>query len=113
VLYVNAGATAPLPVWLDALNPGGRLLFPFTPDEGFGAMLLITRQSDKGYKARFLFPAQFVPCVGARNEDEGRGIVEAFRTKDWRKVNSLHRNDSPDDSCWCSGLGWWLSTESF
>jgi protein-L-isoaspartate(D-aspartate) O-methyltransferase len=112
VLYVSAGATAPLPVWLDALKAGGRLLFPLTPGEGFGAMLLITRHGEKGYRARFLFPAQFVPCIGARNEDEGRRIAEAFRTNDWREVNSLHRNDSPGDSCWCSGFGWWLSTES-
>ncbi len=112
VLYVNAGATAPLPVWLDALKPGGRLLFPLTPGEGFGAMLLITRQSDQGYRARFLFPAQFVPCTGARNDAEGRRVTEAFRTNDWRKVNSLHRDDSPDESCWCSGFGWWLSTAS-
>jgi protein-L-isoaspartate(D-aspartate) O-methyltransferase len=107
VLYVSAGATAPLPIWLDALKAGGRLLFPLTPGEGFGAMLLITRHSEKGYRARFLFP-----CIGARNEDEGRRIAEAFRTNDWREVNSLHRNDSPGDSCWCSGFGWWLSTES-
>jgi len=111
VLYVNAGATAPLPVWLDALKPGGRLLFPLMPDEGSGAMLLITRQNKEGYKARFLFPAQFVPCLGARIESEGRQIAEAFRTNDWRKVHSLHRDDSPDDTCWCSGFGWWLSTE--
>jgi len=30
VLYVNAGATEPLAVWLDALRPKGRLLFPMT-----------------------------------------------------------------------------------
>jgi protein-L-isoaspartate(D-aspartate) O-methyltransferase len=112
VLYVNAGATGPLPVWLDALKPGGRLLFPLTPGEGFGAMLLITRQSDHGYRARFLFPAQFVPCIGARNDAEGRRVTEGFRINDWREVNSLHRDDSPDESCWCSGFGWWLSTES-
>jgi protein-L-isoaspartate(D-aspartate) O-methyltransferase len=112
VLYVCAGATAPLPVWLDALKPGGRLIFPLTPGEGFGAMLLITRQGEQGYSAKFLFPAQFVPCIGARNDAEGKRIVEAFGTNDWRKVNSLHRDDSPDKSCWCSGFGWWLSTET-
>ena len=46
VLYVNAGATGPLDVWLDALRPKGRLLFPMTPGEGAGAMLLITKQED-------------------------------------------------------------------
>ncbi|HXC97634.1 MAG TPA: hypothetical protein VNU92_18175, partial [Edaphobacter sp.] len=44
VLYVNAGATGPMDVWLDALRPRGRLLFPMTPDDGSGGMLLITRQ---------------------------------------------------------------------
>lgn len=29
IVYVNAGATAPLDVWLDSLRAGGRLLFPY------------------------------------------------------------------------------------
>ncbi len=33
-IYVNAGATAPLKVWLDALRVNGRLLFPLTPADG-------------------------------------------------------------------------------
>lgn len=33
-IYVNAGATAPLDAWLDALRPNGRLLFPLTPNAG-------------------------------------------------------------------------------
>src|SRR5271154_1007571 len=53
VLYVNAGATHPLAVWLDALSPKGRLSVPLTPAEGYGAMLLITKQ-DARYAARFL-----------------------------------------------------------
>jgi protein-L-isoaspartate(D-aspartate) O-methyltransferase len=28
VIFASAGATHPLPAWLDALKPGGRLLFP-------------------------------------------------------------------------------------
>ena len=31
LIYVNAGATAPLDIWLDALLPGGRLLFRSRP----------------------------------------------------------------------------------
>ena len=31
IIYVSAGATRPLDAWLDALRPGGRLLFPLTP----------------------------------------------------------------------------------
>ena len=111
VLYVNAGATEPLAVWLDALRPMGRLLFPMTPDTGVGAMLLVTKQEDGSFTARFLLQAQFVPCIGARNEATEQKLAEAFRNSNWTKVKSLHRNDEADDSCWCSGHGWWLSTK--
>ena len=110
ILYVNAGATEPLAVWLDALHPRGRLLFPMTPEGGVGAMLLVTKQEDGRFTARFLLQAQFVPCVGARNEATQQKLAEAFRNSNWTKVTSLHRNDAPNDSCWVSGPGWWLST---
>jgi protein-L-isoaspartate(D-aspartate) O-methyltransferase len=29
IIYVNAGATHPCKTWIDALRPGGKLLFPF------------------------------------------------------------------------------------
>jgi protein-L-isoaspartate(D-aspartate) O-methyltransferase len=111
VLYVNAGATEPLAIWLDALRPMGRLLFPMTPDAGVGAMLLVTKQEDGSFTAHFLLQAQFISCTGARNEVTERKLAEAFRDNSWSKVKSLHRNDEPDDSCWCSGPGWWLSTK--
>jgi protein-L-isoaspartate(D-aspartate) O-methyltransferase len=111
VLYVNAGATGPLDVWLDALRPKGRLLFPMTPEEGAGAMLLVTKREDGGFAARFLLQAQFVPCIGARDETTARRLSDAFRNSGWAKVKSLHRNDAPDESCWFAGEGWWLSTE--
>lgn len=110
VLYINAGATEPLAVWLDALRPIGRLLFPMTPAAGVGAMLLVTKQEDGSFTARFLLQAQFVPCIGARNEATEQKLAEAFRNSNWTKVKSLYRNDEPDASCWCSGPGWWLST---
>lgn len=110
VLYVNAGATEPMAVWLDALRPMGRLLFPMTPDTGVGAMLLVTRLEDGAFAARFLLQAQFVPCTGARHEATAQRLSEAFRNSNWTKVKSLHRNDEVDESCWCSGTGWWLST---
>jgi protein-L-isoaspartate(D-aspartate) O-methyltransferase len=110
VLYVNAGATHPLAVWLDALSQNGRLIVPLTPAEGLGAMLLVTKQQDASYAARFLFHAQFVPCIGARDESAAKKLTKAFRTGNWSNVKSLHRNDEPDSTCWCSGPGWWLST---
>jgi len=42
-IYVNAGATRPVASWLDALNEGGRLLFPLVGLKGAGVTLLTTK----------------------------------------------------------------------
>ena len=47
VIYVNAGATHPLAAWLDALRDGARLIFPLTPDDGSGCMLLVTHLASR------------------------------------------------------------------
>jgi protein-L-isoaspartate(D-aspartate) O-methyltransferase len=110
IVYVNAGATEPLDVWLDALRPKGRLLFPMTPAEGAGAMLLVTKQENGRFAARFLLQVQFVPCIGARDEKTAQRLTMAFRNNEWAKVKSLNRDEAEDESCWFAGNGWWLST---
>jgi len=110
VLYVNAGATDPLRTWLDALRMGGRLLFPLTPDEGYGGMLLIVRQTG-GHSARFLCGAKFIDCAGARNERSARQLQFCFHRGGMDRVRSLRLNSEPDASQWCSGADWWLSTD--
>jgi len=110
VLYVSAGATAPLPVWLEALRPGGRLIFPLTPAKGFGAMLLVRQTAGTSFHARFLVHATFIPCIGARDQETGRRLSAVFRHGNVDSVKSLHRHTKPDDTCWFAGAGWWLST---
>ena len=110
-LYVNAAAAEPLPVWLDAPRPGGRLLFPLAPEDGAGAMLLATRQAEGPWAARFLGGVQFVACAGAQNAQAGRALRAAFERGGSEKVRHLHRNSAPDERCWCAGRGWWLGTE--
>jgi protein-L-isoaspartate(D-aspartate) O-methyltransferase len=110
VLYVSAGATAPLDVWLDALKPGGRLLFPLTPAQGVGGLLLITRTTEGLFNARFLGRVMFIPCVGARDDETAQKLTEAFKRDDLKDVRSLQRGTPPDETSWCSGNGWWLST---
>jgi protein-L-isoaspartate(D-aspartate) O-methyltransferase len=117
VIYVSAGATAPLNVWLDALRTSGRLLFPLTPGDGqdgmpgAGGMLLITRMDAERFAARFLCPAMFITCVGARDDETAAKLSAAFKRADFRNVRSLRRNTTPDETSWCSGKGWWLSTD--
>jgi protein-L-isoaspartate(D-aspartate) O-methyltransferase len=110
VVYVSAGATRPLDVWLDALRPGGRLLFPLTPDEGLGAMLLVTRNAAAEFAARFVSPAMFIPCEGARDSDTARQLSLAFAAGGMWRVRSLRLGTPPDASAWFAGEGWWLST---
>ena len=115
VCYVNAGATAPLSLWLEALRPGGRLLFPLTPDGphgtlGAGGMLLITRIATEKFGARFVMPVMFIPCVGARDEEAAKRLAVAFKRGDMGNVRFLRRSGLPDNTCWCAGDGWWLST---
>lgn len=115
VCYVNAGATTPLNAWLDALRPKGKLLVPLTPDgpggaPGAGGMLLITRTAAEEFDARFIMTVMFIPCLGARDEQTARKLATAFKRGDAASVRSLHRNEPADDTCWCEGDGWWLST---
>jgi protein-L-isoaspartate(D-aspartate) O-methyltransferase len=108
VLYVSAGATDPLDVWLDALRVGGRLLFPLTPDEGYGGMLLVTRWKE-GYAARFLCGAKFVGCEGGRDAAMGQRLTACFSKDRTAEVKSLERGGEADETAWCAGANWWLS----
>ncbi len=109
IVYVSAGATRPPDAWLDALRPGGRLLFPLTPNIGMGGMLLVTRAAATVFDARFVQPATFIYCEGARDSSEGDELAKVFALGTWRQVKSLRRDVPPDDSCWYAGEGWWLS----
>src|SRR5262249_11971273 len=112
IVYVNAGATAPRDIWLGALRPGGRLLFPLTggrgPSNDVGGMLLVTR-GENGYPARFISGVAFVPCIGASDDESTENLWRAFQRGDARSVRSLRRGTPPDKSCWFAGDGWWLS----
>ncbi|MDH7795905.1 MULTISPECIES: hypothetical protein [unclassified Beijerinckia] len=114
VIYVNAGATRPLDAWLDALDVGGRLLFPLTPDRPInGMMLLVTRRADNTFDARFAVgPVVFIDCEGARTDWEAEQLHHAFVRGNAHQVRSLQRGSMPGDTSWCAGDGWWLSTRA-
>lgn len=110
LIYVNAGATHPLDAWLDALNTGARLIFPLTPHEGLGAMLLVTRRGASSYAASIPMRVAFIPCIGARDDATSKALAAALETQSIKSVKSLRRDSNPDGTAWCVGSGWWLST---
>jgi protein-L-isoaspartate(D-aspartate) O-methyltransferase len=110
-IYVNAAATHPVRAWLDALKPGGRLLFPLQAAHSTGDMLLITRpQQGDAWPARFLCGVVFIGCEGAQDATTGRRLDEAFRRGGAGRVRSLRFGAAPAGTSWLQGDGWALST---
>lgn len=128
VVIASAGATHPPPSWVNALKLGGRLVFPMTTAEslggaelstarialsaggGPGAMLLVVREAEDKFSARFLCRAGFIHFQGARDQDADRRLAAAL-VRDWGgSVRSLRRDShSEDETCWLHGPGWCLS----
>ncbi len=112
VIYVSAGATEPLRVWLEALAPKGRLIFPLTPGRGYGGMLLVTRgRRRRSFAARLIGRVGFIPMIGGQDERAVAGLAAVFKSGGLEAVRSLHLDTPPNDTCWYSGRDWWLSTE--
>lgn len=110
VIYVSAGATH-IPVeWLDVLAVGGRLVLPLVPNDRLGCMLLVVRASDAAYGARVFSRAGFIPCAGARDDRQSHALAAALDAGNSSEVRSLRRGGTPDETAWCVGNGWWLST---
>ena len=115
-IFVNAGATEPLPAWLGALAPGGRLLVPMTvavPRQGFGGghMLLVTKRTD-GLAARFVSTVGIFDCAGARS-DEGERLLRAAYTRGGpERVRSLRSAmHTPSPHCWLHAPRFCLSEQ--
>lgn len=113
-IYVNAGLDRPSWAWLDALRPGGRLLFPLQPESGWGGMLYLRKPVEGGltWPAHFVTRAAFIACQTRQDPKTGRGLATAFAGPGFEAVKSLRLGGSPDESCWFDGDEWWLSTDA-
>jgi protein-L-isoaspartate(D-aspartate) O-methyltransferase len=113
VIVVSAGVTHPLPVWLNAVKPGGRLLFPMTVTNGPGVMTLLTRKSEESFAARLLCGVAFIDFSGARDPEVSIQLGKALRRDQGAPVKSL-RCDSheKEESCWLHGEGWCFSARA-
>jgi protein-L-isoaspartate(D-aspartate) O-methyltransferase len=111
-IYVNAAASHPLRAWLDALKPGGRLVFPLQAAGSTGAMAVVTRpERGDAWPARLLWGVVFIACEGGQDPAMGRKLDQAFRRGGAEGVRSLRFGGAPSDSDWVRGDGWALSTE--
>jgi protein-L-isoaspartate(D-aspartate) O-methyltransferase len=110
IIVVSAGATHPLPAWLDALKPEGKLLFPLTSTRGPGTMAYLTRKSADQFSAMLCGSVFFVDFAGARDPEVSSELAYALKRDEGARVRSLRRDPhTKDDTCWLHGEGWCFS----
>jgi protein-L-isoaspartate(D-aspartate) O-methyltransferase len=111
ILVASAGATHPQPVWLAAINPGGKLLFPLAPEKGAGAMALLTRKSADNFAALLSYGTMFIPFTGACDPSIAAQLAEALAGDQGKPVKSLRLDSHDKDKCcWLHAETWCFST---
>jgi protein-L-isoaspartate(D-aspartate) O-methyltransferase len=125
VIYVNFAVSQPIKVWTDALNVGGRLIFPLgvplphrNGTHGWqssrGAALLIQKHAH-GLAVQWIGPVWFVCAEGtsASPQSEQDSLKAAFERGGIEFVKSLHWGKKPPSRrIWHCGTGWCLSYDS-
>lgn len=111
-IFVNAGATAPRAIWLDALAAGGRLVLPLTVDapgiaaggDGIGVGYAWKFRRPRGgprWPATVVSPVGVYHCVGAREPDEERALRAAYDSGAHEAVRWLRRDAHEERAeCW-------------
>lgn len=107
LIYVSAGSSRPADVWLDALNDGGRLVFPLLGAKGWGAALAVKR-SGATFNAKIVGQVGFITCSGAYDEQEAAMVGEGLRNVRSGQSFILLRGESGDDAV-VRGNGWRLA----
>ncbi len=109
IVYVNAGVVAPDVEWLRALNPGGRLIFPWQPHKGWGPAVLVNRQDD-GFRARSLMNVGFITCSGTTEKPSIRNLPSEA---DFASIRSVWINSDrlPDAGAVAVYDDVWFSSE--
>lgn len=109
-IVVSAGATHPLPAWLDAVKPSGKLLFPLTSTRGPGTMAHLVRSGADLFAATLQSSVFFVDFAGARDPAVSSELARELRRDEGTSVRSLRCDfHLKDDSCWLHGKGWCFS----
>ena len=109
LIYVNAGVPAPDVEWLRALNLGGRLIFPWQPQKGWGPAVLVRRLT-AGFSIHSLMTVGFISCSGAKETSTRERLPTE---SDLASIRSIWmRNDrAPDGSAVAVYDDVWFSTD--
>lgn len=114
-ILVNAGVTHPLDTWLEALAPGGRLVFPLTatmnamPGIGKGPFVHVTNDGPP-MTARLLTFVAIFSAIGLRDEALNTEIGKALQKNPFPALASLTRTPHErTDTCWLHGQTFCLS----
>ncbi|MGB7728855.1 MAG: rRNA adenine N-6-methyltransferase family protein [Candidatus Acidiferrum sp.] len=115
-IFINAGTTHPLPLWLNRLRDGGRLVLPLTmalsPKAGAGVMAKIVRQGDR-FAASAVTSVAIYSCTSARDPKFEPLLKAAMMKGSLLKIKSLRRDShEPSDNCVVHGPDLCLSTEA-
>jgi protein-L-isoaspartate(D-aspartate) O-methyltransferase len=112
VIYVNAGATGPVDLWLDRLKDGGRMILALTRNKDAGGAWFRIERRDDAFLANGIFAADLFPCEGARDPEPEQTLVAALEKGGWDRVTRLYRRgDMPEEQCWLKGPDWCLAYE--
>jgi protein-L-isoaspartate(D-aspartate) O-methyltransferase len=111
-ILVNAGVTHPRAVWLECLRLGGRIILPFTDDDGTGMMLKIKR-AENGYVAHWVSSLTIFHCVSGRDPELSRRLRAGFARDGWKAVRSIRQDrHEPATDCWLHSDDFCLSTRT-
>src|SRR5207248_2026014 len=118
-ILVNAGVTHPLPQWLDALAPGGRMILPLTSSMaamgstlGKGIAFLVANDGPS-LSARAAGVGAVYSAIGLRDETMNDSLGKAMMAGPmrWQAVKHLRRDThEADGTCWLHASGFCLST---
>jgi len=119
-ILINAGATHPMRLWLDALKEGGPLVFHLVRwqegsklgigNAGLGATIRVQRQG-AAYNAQWIGPVGIFPCLGAIDSDADRLLGTALTQNGLTGIRSLRRDvHAPESSCLLHGRGYCFSS---
>jgi protein-L-isoaspartate(D-aspartate) O-methyltransferase len=108
LIYVNAGVVAPPPGWLKALQPQGRMIFPWRPSQATGLAIIVAREP-AGFSVKPLMASYFIPCVGAADAQQCKKIPDQAEAWSARSV-WLTSDREPDETAVAIYQELWFSS---